>query len=130
MAYNNRILKISLIVILLAAAFLCVYSIWNYSNHDNNQAVPAQSITGLNNSFHNERGQMPDIPNHIPGGQLQNSNSTQQRPASNGRIWGGMTSEGAGYAPLLIAYAIIFIAALILIYYLYIYKKRKINPAN
>ncbi len=130
MAYKNRILRISLIVVMLVAALLCVYSIWNYSNHDNNQSAPAQSSIRFQNSLHNEKGRLPDIQNHQPGGQFQNSNSTQHRQPPNGLTWKGMTSEGAGYAPYLITYAIIFLAAFIIIYYLYIYKKLKINPTN
>ncbi len=121
MAYENRVFRISLIVVLLAAALFCVYSVWNYSSHDNNQSITDQGSTRFQNF---------NIHNHQSGDRFQNSDSTRHRQTSNGRISSGMGIEGAEYALLFITYAVIFLAAFTIIYYLYIYKKIRINPTD
>ncbi len=125
-AFKKHILKISLLLILLSAVFLCVYTIWNY--HSN--TAPTQSRTRPHNSLSSERNRLPDIPNQTPRGQFTKLNSTQHMAPPNGRMWGGIASAGTKYAPQLISYSIIFLFAFIAAYYIFIYKKVNIHPGH
>lgn len=124
--FKKHILRISLLLILLAAGCLCVYTIWNY----NGDSAPTQSRIGPGNSLPGERSRLPEMANQIPRGQFPDPNSTQRMATPSGRMWGGITSAGTKYAPQLITYSVIFLVLFIAAYCLLTYKKVKIDPGH
>jgi len=124
--FKKHILKISLLLILLLAVFLCFYTIWNY--HGN--SATTQSRIEPDNSLPSERNRSSDIQNQTPRGQFPEPNATQRMVPPNGRMWGGITNADNKYAPQLITYSVIFLSLSIATYYLFIRKKIKIHPGH
>lgn len=68
--FKKHSLRISLLLILLAAAFLCIFTIGNY--HSNSVQTPGR--IGSNNSLPGERSRFSDIQNEMPKGQFPDLN--------------------------------------------------------
>lgn len=129
MGFRKHILSISLLLIMLTAGFLCVYTL---INHNSNTAptAPTQSRIGPNNFQPGGRSQLSETPGPMPGGQLPDANSTQRVAPPNGSMRGGGTGAGIKYAPQLVTYSIIFFGLFLAAYYLFTHKKVRIHPGN
>lgn len=154
---KKRIFTISLLLILLAAGTLCVYSISKYKG----STAPAQNVNEPRSSLQGERNWPSDIPEQTPGERSQVSDNANQTPGgraadpaqrqrnrqpdlanqpggqlpgqaatSGGRGFGGITSAGTKYAPQLLSYAAVFLIVFIAAYFLLSRKKLKIDPGH
>lgn len=129
-AFKKHIFKISLLLILFSAAFLCIYSLWNYNknNSDNGNNLPAQSRTEPRNLFQGEKNQPSSAPDQIQRKQSSNAGPNRNLRAPNNRNWTGISKSEITYAPQLIIYSVLFLVIFIVFYYLLQYKKLKIPP--
>ncbi|GEA17100.1 glycosyltransferase family 39 protein [Moorella sp. E306M] len=126
MVFKKDIFRISLVLILLLAGFLCIYAIGNYNGNN----APARSRIGPRDTILAGSNRLADAPAQLPGKQPSPpSPGLRLAPHSGSRVDAG-TNGGARYAPQLAAYAIIFFIASIATYYFYIRKKIKILPGN
>ncbi len=131
MVLKRNLYKIGLLLILLAAGFICVNSLVNYNG---NTSANSSRIGQLNTVASQAEG--PSVtPSQTPGRQNQNPNQRMESP--NGgpggmRPGNGATSSSTNttYASPLHVYAAIFLGLFIAAYYLLIYKKRRIDPGQ
>lgn len=76
-----------------------------------------------------QRTRQPGMANQ-PGGQPSGQSEDQPAAPSGDRSFGGMTNAGIKYAPYLLAYAAVFLLAIIAAYFLLLRKKLKIDPSH
>ncbi len=158
--FKKHAFTICLVLIVLAAAALCVYALANYHG----SAAPFQNFDAPRSAPQGERnrpGQMPeqapgarnqaDNANQTPGGQaadpaqrqknrqpdaakpdaqLPGHDANQQAGPAGGRGFGGITSAAAKYVPQLLGCSAGFLIIFIAAYCLLIRKKLKINPGH
>lgn len=135
-ALKKHMLRISLILILLISAFLCIYSIGNYKANN----IQSRNKIEQNNSF-NISSQMPQNQNmdqhRVPsnGEVRQPPNGSMKAPGGNmpfqgGNMRNGVKSTGNKYAPLITAYSVVFLSLFIAAYYFFVKKKMKISDTN
>ncbi|GIM27772.1 hypothetical protein CPJCM30710_04380 [Clostridium polyendosporum] len=123
---KKHIFKIGLIFILLSAGFLCIHTVWNYSNN----TAQNQSGVGFNNPSLSEKNKLADNQNQIPREQKPDRKLTQPVASANEHMRGRITSTSMNYNAQLITYSILFLVLFIEFYYMLVYKKVKIHSEH
>jgi Gpi18-like mannosyltransferase len=131
MIFKKHLFKIGCLFLLLSTGFLCVYSVWNY----NGNTSPTQTRIEHVNTIPSEQNRPAVTPNQTPKGQFPNQNGKQHMAPPNGvtgGAWKGSPSADAStdYSSSLIVYAVIYLGLFVAAYYLFIYKKIKIEPGR
>ena len=135
MVLKRNLCKIGLLLILLAAGFICVNSLVNYNS---NTSINSSRIGQLNTDANQAEG--PSVtPRQTPRGQNPNPNLRMEspnggpagmRPGSAAASPSTSTNSNTNYASPLHVYATIFLGLFAAAYYLLIYKKRRIDPGQ
>ena len=129
MILKKHLLRASLLLIVVAAGFLCAYAVWKVPG----STAPVQSQGSQvrpQNSFPGASSRLADRPGQMPGGQLASPGPARQPMPFRAGMPGGAASTGAGYASQLIAYALLFAILFVAVFLLYRYKRWKINPGD
>jgi len=122
---KRHILKISLLLVLLSATFLCVHALRNYQG----STAIFQNITRSRDYLSGERNR-PEAPDQMPGGRFQDTRPAQTVVPAGGRMPGGFTSQATRYAPHLVTYSAGFLVLCAAAYFLLKRKKINIHPGD
>ncbi|HAU31523.1 MAG: Putative membrane protein [Desulfotomaculum sp. 46_296] len=120
---KKHFLKIILLLVLLSAGTLCVYTTWEYGRN----SASTQTKIESRHFTDNERRHVFKAPDQAPRGQISDTNRRQRMPAGQGMGQGNSRAGSGADYPVLVS-SLAFFALFAAAYYHFVYRNTKIDP--